>query len=123
MAVVCFFNVDYDALHVHTGQGSKLGWSCGPSLPELLSDHQIVLGGGPVVYRNLLTIHFDNIFKMCTDTFYDQCRICFNIATYFQMCCAVASKFCQLCLILSKQNTVSYIRTTRNLTGPPDFQG
>ena len=34
-------------------QGSKLGWSCGPSLPKLLSDHLIlliVLGGGPVVY-------------------------------------------------------------------------
>ena len=31
-------------------QGSKLGWSCGPSLPNLLSDHQIVICGGPVVY-------------------------------------------------------------------------
>ena len=31
-------------------QGSKLGWSCGPSLPKLQSDHQIVLSGGPVVY-------------------------------------------------------------------------
>ena len=31
-------------------QGSKLGWSCGPSLPKLQSDHQIVIGGGPVVY-------------------------------------------------------------------------
>ena len=31
-------------------QGSKLGWSCGPSLAKLLSDHQMVLGGGPVVY-------------------------------------------------------------------------
>ena len=43
-------------------QGSKLGWSCGPSLPKLLSDHQIVLFGGPVVYWktryfNNLTIH------------------------------------------------------------------
>ena len=45
-------------------QGSKLGWSCGPSLPELLSDHQIVLGGGPVVYWKLLTINFDNILKI-----------------------------------------------------------
>ena len=27
-------------------QASKLGWSCGPSLPKLLSDHHIVLGGG-----------------------------------------------------------------------------
>ena len=29
-----------------TKQSSKLGWSCGPSLPELLADRQIVLGGG-----------------------------------------------------------------------------
>ena len=46
--------------------GSKLGWSCGPSLPELLADHQIVLCGGPVVYWKLLTINFDNILIMCT---------------------------------------------------------
>ena len=56
-------------------QGTKLGWSCGPSLPELLVDHQIMLCGGPVVYWKLLTINFDNILKMCTDTFYDQCHI------------------------------------------------
>ena len=30
--------------------GSKLGLSSGPSLPKLLSDHQIVLGSGMVVY-------------------------------------------------------------------------
>ena len=42
-------------------KGSKLGWSCGPSLPELLADHQIVLCGGPVVYWKLLTINFYNI--------------------------------------------------------------
>ena len=38
---------------VQTGgilQDSKLGWSCGPSLPKLLSDYQIFLCGGPVVY-------------------------------------------------------------------------
>ena len=59
-------------------QGSKLGWSCGPSLPELLADHQIVLCGGPVVYWEFLTINFDNICKMFTDTFYGQCHIFFN---------------------------------------------
>ena len=37
-------------LGLRVGQGSKLGWSCGPSLPKVLSDHQIVLCGGPVVY-------------------------------------------------------------------------
>ena len=43
-------------------QGSKLGWSCGPSLPKLLSDHQIVLGGGPVVYWK--TRHKRTVFKI-----------------------------------------------------------
>ena len=42
-------------------QGSKLGWSCGPSLPKLLQDHQIVLGGGPVVYWK--THHKRTVFK------------------------------------------------------------
>ena len=42
-------------------QGSKLGWSCGPSLPKLLSDHQIALGGGPVVYWK--THHYGTVFK------------------------------------------------------------
>ena len=42
-------------------QGSKLGWSCGPSLPKLLSDHQIMLGGGPVVYKK--THHKRTLFK------------------------------------------------------------
>ena len=37
--------------------------------------------------------------------------------------CMGECKFCQLCLILPKKYTVSYIRTTRNLAGPPDFQG
>ena len=37
-------------------QSSKLGWSCGPSLPKLLADHQIVLCGGPVVYWKLLIL-------------------------------------------------------------------
>ena len=65
-------------------QGSKFGWSCGPSLPELLADHQIVLCGGPVVYWKLLTINLDKIFKICTDTFYDQCHICFNTIDLLQ---------------------------------------
>ena len=55
----------------NTCQGSKLGWSCGPSLPKLLSDHQIMLGGSPVVYRK--THHKGTLFKkklIGTDHFY-----------------------------------------------------
>ena len=39
-----------------------------------------MLCGGPVVYWKLLTIkiqYFDNFFKICTDTFYEQCHIFF----------------------------------------------
>ena len=46
---------------MHLCQGSKLGWSCGPSLPKLKSDHQIVIGGGPVVYWK--THHKRQVFK------------------------------------------------------------
>ena len=49
-AKVALLQAQLLALYDSLVQGSKLGWSCGPSLPKLLSDHQIVLGGGPVVY-------------------------------------------------------------------------
>ena len=52
MSVKCFQKKIYGVC----GQGLKLGWSCGPSLPKLLSDHQIVLSGGPGIYWKLLTI-------------------------------------------------------------------
>ena len=50
-------------LNVYMLMGSKLGWSCGPSLPELLADYQIVLCGGPVVYCKILTINFERFLK------------------------------------------------------------
>ena len=65
-----------------------------------------MLRGGPVVYWKRLTINFDNIFEMCTDTFYDQCHIFFNtiyVQGIYKMSCMVAGTFCKLCLILSKQ--------------------
>ena len=68
-------------LEAWTMQGSKLGWSCGPSLPKLLADHQIVLCGGPVVYWKLSTIkkqYFDKKNLMFTHTFYDQLSYLFQ---------------------------------------------
>ena len=59
-------------------QGSKLGWSCGPSLPELLADHQIVLCGGPVVYWKPLTINFA-IFLTCAQILFITNVISFSI--------------------------------------------
>ena len=86
-------------------QGSKVGCS---SLPKLWSEHQIVLRGGPVVYWKLSTIekqYFDNILKMFTHTFFDQCDIFFiNIYVwqgFFQMYCTGEG---QLCLIFPKTN-------------------
>ena len=68
-------------------QGSKLGCSCGPSLPKLLSDHQIVLGGGPLVYwktHHKRTVCLVNIVY---------------IARIVKMLYTRKGKSCQLCLI------------------------
>ena len=108
---------------------STLRWSCGPCLPKLLSDHQIVLCGGPVVFWKLLTIkkqHFElfttflNVHRyfLLPMSYLFQKHVC-NVRS-FQMSCTGPGKFCQLCLILPKTN---YIRMTCNLAGPPDFQG
>ena len=35
-------------------QGSKLGWTGRPSLPEIPSDHRYVRRGSPVVYQKML---------------------------------------------------------------------
>ena len=37
-----------------TVQGSKLGWTGGPSLPKIPSDHRYTRCGGPVVYQKVL---------------------------------------------------------------------
>ena len=70
-------------------QSSKLRWSCGPSLPKHLSDHQIVLCGDPVVY-----------WKPCTDNCYAMVLYLFNkcfvlITRSFQMPCTGTGKYCQ----------------------------
>ena len=64
-------NMNDTPVACHISQGSKLGWSCGPSLPKPLQDHQIVPGGGPVVYWK--THHKRTVFKkklVGTDHFY-----------------------------------------------------
>ena len=106
-------------MYIGCNQGSKLGWSCGPSLPELLADHQIVLCGGPVVYWKLLTINFDNIFKVCTDTFYDQCHIFFN--TIYLYCKVFSNDLYGSRYILSA--VFDFIKTIVQLarSGPPEI--
>ena len=39
-------------------QGSKLGWTGGPSLPKIPSDHQTEWGSGPVGYQNITFASF-----------------------------------------------------------------
>ena len=90
-------------------QGSKLGWSCGPCLPNLQSDHQIVIGGGPVVYWKLaIKEQYSAYFKqinwqwhrsfVCLHIFFSKFVLC--IASIVQMLCTTRKgKLCQLCLI------------------------
>ena len=62
-------NGDSESLYLHSlKQGTKLGWSCGPSLPELLADHQIcyVVVRWSTEYWKLLTINFDNMVQWST---------------------------------------------------------
>ena len=112
---------------LQTWQGSKLGWSCGPSLPKLLSDHQIVLGGGPVVYwktHHKITVFFLKLIG--TDHFY--ACISFSVSVIYGKDCSNAlykkrSIMSELCVWFDKQILkVSYIRATRNLAGPQDFE-
>ena len=51
-------------------QGSKLGWTGSPSLPEILSDHRYARWGSPVVYQKMLAF-FCCICRGCER--YKQC--------------------------------------------------
>ena len=89
-------------------QGSNLGWSCGPSLPNPQSDHHIVLGGGPVVYWK--TYHKRTVLrpilkKIDNGTDHLYAFIFFSVNVMYCKYCSNASyitrkgKLCQLCLI------------------------
>ena len=103
--------------------GLKIRVVCGPSLPTLLSDHQIVLGGGPVVYWK--THHKRTVFFLKligTDHFYACISFSVNVIYAWQRlfkCFVQENKRSIMSAVILK---VSYIRATRNLAGPPDFE-
>ena len=93
--------------------------------PKLLSDHQIVLGGGPVVYwKNhhkrtvfFLKVNWHRSF-LCLHIFFSKCYVLQGLLNVLYKKRKIMSAVFDLTNIL----TVSYIWTTRNLAGPPDFQ-
>ena len=94
-------------------QGSKLGWSCGPSLLKLLSDHQIVLGGGPVV-TGKITIKGQYFFYFKVN--WHRSFLCLHI--FFSKCYVLRGLFkCFMSAVFDLTNKYWLLATS----GPPEI--
>ena len=107
---------------LHISSGLEIRVVLWPRLPKLLQDHQIDLGGGPVVYWK--THHKKQYLKkklVGPDDFYAFISCSVNVM-YCKDCSNALQEKINYVRCDKQVLTVSYIRTTRNLAGPPDIQ-